>query len=311
MKHSKYLIFGGVMIAVIVVFVFVLLIIKSKSKSKSKSQKDTFLVSKCVKNPMTFPDTNAKQCVVSTTGTGKPSYILFIRHCDRGYPSIPSNKPYLPQPPSPGNEIRKTCSDPTTECEGCLYEDIQYGCSSNLCSPLGIERSWALGKWIDCFAKSKNLHIAAVISQSKTKDSNSRPQTTASIILDSLMNIGRNPCYLFSNRGDFASVKKQVFTPGFKDQVVVVVWDHGQLGSLINAVTGVPISNKNIHWDPCCFDQVVVIDTSVNPTIGATAYNARSLINDGSDKCGTTCVGQTPYPNCSFGNFDTSHPTVC
>ena len=316
MKNYKYLIFGGVIAAVILVFIIVLLIIK---KLKSK-QKDTFLSPKCVKNPMKFTDTNAKSC--NNSGTGTPPYILFIRHCDRGYPTIPSKKPYIPQASlngKPGTKIRTTCATNPNTCEGCQYQESENGCASNLCSQEGIERSWALGKWIDCFAKSKDLHIAAVIGQSfESSKSNARPLTTASIILDSLTNLGRSPCYLMSDRSDFSKVKTQINTSGFSGQIVVVVWDHGELGELITAVTGVSKDNPNIHWTDCCFDQVVVIDTTVVP-IGATAYNAQSL-NDNGDNCGTSCVGKSPYTytlnnekfSCSAGNFSNkSHPTLC
>ena len=302
MKHSNYLIFGGVIFAVIFAVIFIFIIVIKKPKG-------TFLPSKCVKNPMTFTDTNAKQCVVNIE-KGTPSYILFIRHCDRGYPSIPSNQPYSPQPSPPGNKIRTTCNDQTTECQGCLYPDALYGCATNLCSQLGIERSWALGKWIDCFSKSKKLPIACVLGQSVTVNSNARPLTTSSIILQSLMNLGLNPCYLTCDKSDYNNVKKQIYTSGFNGQIVVVVWDHGELGQLISSVTGVPSSNPNIHWDDCCFDQVVVIDTSVVP-IGATAYNARSL--EDNDICGSKCIGKTRiYQSCSYDSFpDKTSPTIC
>jgi hypothetical protein len=326
MENSNYLIFGGVIAAVIVVFIIVLLIVKTpNTKHNTKhnttpktKQKDNFLPSpNCLKNPMTFTDiTNAKKCV-NTGGVGKPPFILFIRHCDRGY----SKTPTKPNPPIGGNPPgvkRTTCDIQKTwqDCPGCEYMESYGGCASNNCSEEGIKRAWALGKWVDCFAKSKNLHIACVLGQTKTDNANARPMTTASIILDSLMKIGRNPCYLTGTKDDsktnYINIKKQLYTSGFNNQIAVVVWDHGQLGSLITAITGVPASNPNIHWDDCCFDQVVVIDTSVAPSnkSGATAYNAKSLTDN--DICGSKCSGKTPYPLCSYDLFANKTPaTIC
>jgi hypothetical protein len=308
MKKYNYLIFGGVIAGVILVFVIVLLIIK---KPKPKKNVPSY---SCLRNIMTFSDVaNSKACSI-TTEVGKPAFILFIRHCDRGYVKSPTQ----PNPPIGGNPqgaLRTSCDHQTTwtECPGCEYLESFGGCASNNCSEEGLNRAWALGKWVDCFAKSKNLNIACVLGQSVTSNANARPLTTASIILDSLMNIGRNPCYLTGTKNDinsnYVNIKKQLYTSGFIGQIAVVVWDHGQLGGLITAITGVPSSNPNIHWDDCCFDQVVVIDTSVNP-IGATAYNAMSIKND--DICGSKCVGKTPYPSCSYDFFtDETPPTIC
>jgi hypothetical protein len=286
---------------------------------------------------MTFTDiTNAKQCV-NTGGVGKPAFILFIRHCDRGYNNTVSIKNRSapcqgwdngqkkmvnvncgPIPEKPNSIYRTTCDIQTTwpDCPGCEYMESMGGCASNNCSEEGLKRAWALGKWVDCFAKSKKLSISCILGQIKTDDANARPMTTASIILDSLMNIGHNPCYLTGTRDDiktnYINIKKQLYTSGFDKQIAVAVWDHGELGSLITAITRVPASNPNIHWDDCCFDQVVVIDTSVAPsnTSGATAYNAKSLTDN--DICGSKCSGKTPYPLCSYDRFvDKTPASIC
>lgn len=366
MKNSNYLIFAGVTIAVIVVFIIVLLIVKNsntkhkhKHKDKHKTthkttpktkQEDTFLPSSnCLKNPMTFEETNAKPCV-NTGGVGKPAFILFIRHCDRGYSKTVSIKNRSapcqawdsvkkqtvnvncgPIPEKPNSIYRTTCEHKTTwsDCLGCEYLEGIGGCASNDCSEEGLNRSWALGKWVDCFSKSKNIPVAAIVGQSFVpQSSNARPMTTASIILDSLINLGHNPCYLEGSKGQTATIGPLVNTSAFDGKIVVIVWDHGELTKLINQVTGV---SKDYHdsgkkdstgkaiyvpnvpaiiWDDCCFDQVTVIDkTSPLPT-SATAYNAMSLKNN--DICGSKCAGKTPYPLCSYDLFvDKTSPTIC
>ena len=330
MKDSNYLIFGGVILAVIVVFIIVLLIIK---KPKPK-QKDTFSQSNCIKNQMSFTDvTNSKPCVNTAGGVGKPAFILFIRHCDRGYVKDPTQ----PNPPVganlPPGVKRTTCDHQTTwtDCLGCEYMDSNGGCASNDCSEEGLNRAWALGKWIDCFSKSKsNIPVAAVVGQVFVGGiSNARPMTTASIILDSLINLGHNPCYLTGNKGGTAKIGPLVNTPAFDGKIVVIVWDHGELTGLINQVTGVsngyhnsgkidskgqPIYVPNVPaiiWDDCCFDQVTVVDKTSPLNTSATAYNAMSLKDN--DLCGSKCIGKTtPYPLCSYDLFaDKTSPTIC
>jgi hypothetical protein len=364
MENSKYLIFGGVIAAVIVVFIIVLLIIKTpntkhKHKTKHKTthkttpktkQEDTFLPSSnCLKNPMTFEETSAKPCV-NTGGVGKPAFILFIRHCDRGYNNTVSIKNRSapcqgwdndqkkmvnvncgPIPEKPNSIYRTTCEHKTTwsDCLGCEYLEGIGGCASNDCSEEGLNRSWALGKWVDCFSKSKNIPVAAIVGQSfASGNSNKRPMTTASIILDSLINLGHNPCYLEGSKGQTATIGPLVNTSAFDDKIVVIVWDHGELTKLINQVTGVSngyhdsgkkdSTGKAIYvpnvpaiiWDDCCFDQVTVIDKTSPSNASATAYNAMSLKNN--DICGSKCAGKTPYPLCSYDLFaDKTSPTIC
>lgn len=368
MENSNYLIFGGVIAAVIVVFIIVLLIIKTpkpkpnpKTKTKHNTthkttpktkQEDNFLPSSnCLKNPMTFTDiTNSKPCVNTPGGVGKPAFILFIRHCDRGYSKTVSiknrsapcqgwddlkkqtvNVNCNPIPEKPNSIYRTTCEHKTTwtDCLGCEYLEGIGGCASNDCSEEGLNRAWALGKWVDCFSKSKNIPVAAIVGQSfASGNSNKRPMTTASIILDSLINLGNNPCYLEGNKNQTEKIGPLVNIPAFDGKIVVIVWDHGELTKLINQVTGVSNgyhdSGKKdstgkaifvpnvpaIIWDDCCFDQVTVIDkTSPLPT-SATAYNAMSLKNN--DICGSKCTGKTPYPSCSYDFFANKTPaTVC
>jgi hypothetical protein len=365
MENSNYLIFGGVIAAVIVVFIIVLLIIKTpKPKPKptpthntthnttpKTKQEDNFLPSSnCLKNHMTFTDiTNAKPCV-NTSGVGKPAFVLFIRHCDRAYNNTISIKNHSapcqgwdtnlkkmvnvncgPIPENPNSIYRTTCEHKTTwsDCLGCEYLEGIGGCASNDCSEEGLNRAWALGKWVDCFAKRKNISVAAIVGQSFVpQSSNARPMTTASIILDSLMNLGHNPCYLEGNKGQTEKIGPLVNTSAFDGKIVVIVWDHGELTKLINQVTGV---SKDYHdsgkkdstgnaiyvpnvpaiiWDDCCFDQVTVIDKTSPLRTSATAYNAMSLKNN--DICGSKCAGKSPYPLCSYDNFaDKTPKTIC
>ena len=226
---------------------------------------------------MTFSDIPGnKQCNISGTNS-IPAYTLFIRHCDRGYPDISS------------------CQDKNNgTCYGCQYLESQGGCSTNDCSDEGIKRSWNIGKWVNCFANDKGLKVTGVISQSFVPNqTNKRPTTTAAIIYESLINLGHSPCYISTTDNNI--VKNYVKSDNFTGQILVVVWDHGQLPDLIKTVTG----HTATSWDNCCFDKVAVVD-NINNNIAV--YDTKSLTQN--DPCGSACDSRNKmYKECSFTNF--------
>jgi hypothetical protein len=227
---------------------------------------------------MNFSDIpGSKQCNISGTNS-KPAYIIFIRHCDRGY--IDSS----------------SCQDKNDgTCYGCQYLEAIGGCATNDCSDEGIKRSWNIGKWVNCFANDKGLKVTGVISQSFIPGkTNQRPTTTASIIYESLMNLGHSPCYI-SSPDDNDIVKNYVTSDNFNNQILVIVWDHGKLPGLIQTVT----TKYTTSWDQCCFDKVAVVD---NIEHNITNYDTKSLSQN--DPCGSTCDSKNNiYKNCYFSNF--------
>jgi hypothetical protein len=224
---------------------------------------------------MNFSDiTGSKQCNIFGTNS-KPAYIIFIRHCDRGYKDSSS------------------CQDKNDgTCYGCQYPEAEGGCATNDCSDEGIKRSWNIGKWVNCFANDKGLKVTGVISQIFIRGkTNQRPTTTASIIYESLMNLGHSPCYI-SSPDDNNIVKNYATSDNFNGQILVIVWDHSKLPVLINTITG-----HTSYWDPCCFDKVAVVDK-----INIEVYDTKSLSQN--DQCGTSCDSKNKiYKNCYFSNF--------
>ena len=254
-----------------------------------------------VEKIMDFPDIPSKACVFSSknnTTAYKPAYTIFIRHCDRGY----SDEPHSPNPP-PGYPLRTTCKTYDSNiCEGCVYLEAEGGCASNDCSTKGIYRSWALGKWINCFANDKEKEIAGIIAQKFIPSkSNQRPTTTATIIYESLnVNFLKLPCYMYAEKGDYKTVKSYLEQEIFNNKIVVIVWSHGELGDLIKNVTGKP----GINWEACCFDKVAVMDYNANKI---EVYNTKSL--EENDLCGgNTCNATRTYETCSFSNFGNQTP---
>jgi len=257
-----------------------------------------------VSKNMDFTDIpSSKPCILSGKNN-KPAYTIFIRHCDRGY----SDKPHDPNPPpteDPKHPYpkRTTCTTKPNTCEGCQYQEAEGGCASNDCSIKGINRSWALGKWINCFANDKGLEVTGILGQTFISgSSNQRPTTTATIIYESLVvNFGKSPCYMYAKKGDYTTVKSYLQADNFKDKIVVIVWDHGQLQDLIKNVTGI----SGINWEDCCFDKVAVMNYNTNKI---EVYNTKSL--EENDLCGTVACN-TPngtYKTCSFSNFGNQTP---
>jgi hypothetical protein len=246
------------------------------------------------------------------------SYILFIRHCDRGYNTDPKAKGFDP--------ISNNCGQMNnTSCLGCQHMDSESvkcvgkictpTCASNDCSDTGVKRSWALGKWIDCFAKDNNVEIGAVVGQNFVPgSSNRRPQTTASIIYESLTNLGHKPCWILADKNTFKlhidsktkQIKDFVHSNVTNKKLVVVVWDHGDLTNVIQNVTTKKLSGG---WSECCFDQVVVMD-HIKSTL--TPYNAKSLQEN--DLCGNKCNNPNNVykkkdgTTCSYINFGDQTP---
>ena len=225
---------------------------------------------------MNFSDIpGSKQCNISGTNS-KPAYIVFIRHCDRGYPNSSS------------------CQDKNNgTCYGCQYQEVEGGCATNDCSDEGIKRSWNIGKWVNCFANDKGLKVTGVISQSFVPDTtNQRPTTTAAIIYESLMNLGHSPCYI--STVDNNIVKQYSISDNFNGQILVIVWDHSKLPGLISTVT-----KYTSYWDQCCFDKVAVVDNIEN---NIKNYDTKSLSEN--DICGSTCDSKNnTYKTCYFSNF--------
>jgi hypothetical protein len=319
-----YILLGSVILIAIALLIIFCVIRKSKEKRESYTSSG-FIPGCKVAPAMQFPEIpNNKECPSSVIDTGniKAAYILFIRHCDRGYPTIPSKKPYIPQPlgkdGKPGTKIRTTCSEPTKGCLGCEYMDTLEGCATNNCSEKGVKRSWALGKWINCFAKDKGLPISTVVGEKFVGNvSNQRPHTTAAIIYESLMNLNHSPCWFTAEKDNSDhAIKKYVQSDNVKDKIVVVVWNHGGLPGLIKDVT-----SFYTPWDDCCFDKVFVMD-NINKKF--TSYDAKSL--EESDLCGSPCKNDdksiSPYvtsqgQTCSYAIFGDSTPctvpdsTIC
>lgn len=246
---------------------------------------------------------SSKPCILSGNNN-KPAYTIFIRHCDRGYSDKP-NRPNPPPPLDPNHKFphRWTCTTNPNSCEGCQYPEAIGGCASNDCSIKGINRSWALGKWINCFANDKGLEVTGVLAQTFIANiSNQRPTTTATIIYESLVvNFGKTPCYMYAGKSQYKIVKSYLGADNFKDKIVVVVWDHGQLHDLIENVTGI----SGINWEDCCFDKVAVMNYKTNKI---EVYNAKSL--EENDFCGTRACN-TPngtYKTCFFSNFGNQTP---
>ena len=310
-----YILLGSVILITLAIFVIFCVI--RKSKEKSESYTSSGVISGCKVAPaMQFLDVPYhKECPSSVIDTGniKAAYILFIRHCDRGYRSVPSNKPYIPQPlgkdGKPGTKIRTTCSNQTSGCLGCEYMDTLEGCATNNCSEKGVKRSWALGKWIDCFAKDKVLPISTVVGEIFEPGlSNQRPHTTAAIIYESLMNLNHSPCWFTAKKDNSDhAIKKYVQSDNVENKIVVVVWNHGGLPGLITDVTSFAA-----NWNQCCFDKVVVMDSKANKL---TSYDAKSL--EAEDLCGSPCKIDdstiSPYvtsegQTCSYAIFGDSTP---
>ncbi len=288
--------------------VVLVLVLKSKNKKELYSSDINLNTTDCkVAKSMDFPDIHAQPCAFSAknnTTAYKPAYIIFLRHCDRGY----SDEPHEPNPP-PGYPKRTTCkTDDSNICEGCMYLESEGGCASNDCSTKGIYRSWALGKWINCFANDKQKEVAGIIAQEFVGgESNKRPTTTATIIYESLtVNFSKSPCYMYARKSKYEIVKSYLQKEIFNNQIVVIVWSHGQLGDLINHVTGI---SSGIYWDNCCFDKVAVMDYNNNEI---KVYNTKSL--EDNDLCGVnTCNAKDTYKTtngleCSFSNFGNQTP---
>ena len=257
-----------------------------------------------VAKKMDFPDIPSKACVFpnkNNTTAYKPAYTIFLRHCDRGY----SDEPHYPNPPT-GYPERTTCkTDDSNICEGCVYLEAEGGCASNDCSTKGINRSWALGKWINCFANDKEKEIAGIIAQKFIPSkSNQRPTTTATIIYESLnVNFLKLPCYMYAEKGDYKTVKSYLEQEIFNNKIVVIVWSHGQLKELIKSVTNL----TGTEWESCCFDKVAVMDYNANKI---KVYNTKSL--EENDLCGgkVGCNVTDTYETCSFSNFGNQTPCL-
>lgn len=304
----SYILLGSVILIAIALLIIFCVI--RKSKEKRESYTSSLLIPGCkVATAITFPDIpNNKECPSSVIDTGniKAAYILFIRHCDRGY-----NPKGIPEDPK-----YKDCVQlDNDKCFGCqrmdtlAFKDGKPTCATNNCSEKGVKRSWALGKWINCFAKDKGLPISTVVGEIFVKgESNQRPHTTAAIIYESLMNLDHSPCWFIANKDNSDhAIRKYVQSDNVENKIVVVVWNHGGLPGLIKDVTMI-----GANWNECCFDKVIVMDSKAKKL---TSYDAKSL--EAADLCGSPCKIDdstiSPYvtskgQTCSYAIFGDSTP---
>ena len=305
--NISYILLGSV---ILIAFALLIIFCVIKSKEKRESYTSSRVIPGCKVAPIiTLPEIpNNKECPSSVIDTGniKAAYILFIRHCDRGY-----NPKGIPEDPK-----YKDCVQlDNDKCFGCqrmdtlAFKDGKPTCATNNCSEEGVKRSWALGKWINCFAKDKGLPISSVVGEKFVKgESNQRPHTTAAIIYESLMNLDHSPCWFIAKRDNSDhAIRKYVQSDNVENKIVVVVWNHGGLPGLIKDVT-----TFDATWNECCFDKVVVMDTKAKKL---TSYDAKSL--EVTDLCGSPCKNDdksiSPYVTsqgqiCSYAIFGDSTP---
>jgi hypothetical protein len=240
------------------------------------------------KNPSVFTDVPGnKECVITNTNikSGLPKRVIILRHCDQGYK------------PSCVHDPKKTT------CPGCEFGASE--CQTNLCNETGVKRSWQYGNWLACYAKTNQIQIVSIFSQIfKGGLSNQRPQTTASIAYANLLQqkntnewISKNLCYNTFNKGDYHNIKLAVGDNAFKNGIVVIIWDHGEISPMTVNLGG---KTKGINWDNCCFDQAIVIEGDNKNKVNL--YNMNSFPND---PCSSICKTSTQYSQCAgaiYGN---------
>jgi hypothetical protein len=249
-----------------------------------------------VKSAMVFSDVKqGKKCNLKK-GSSFPAYVIILRHCDRGYPD--KNK-----------DNGSSCNDiDVNKCAGCAHLEPEGGCSSNICSNVGIKRSWNLGKWVNCFATTNNKSVSAVFGQVfEPGKSNQRPTTTGSIVYQSLLlnkNLKTDICYSQFYKGKYDDIADALSDDSLKDSIVVIAWDHGDIPGLTRFITGKTKGTNVPYFSDCCFDQAIVISNDKN----IVGYDTQTLSEN--DVCGTPCQSSKKiFGNCTFNTF--GNPDVC
>lgn len=232
-----------------------------------------------------------KRCEMD--GSENPAYIIVFRHCDRRFHH------------HNGCENKGPCFGGAS-----LPDD----CQTNDCSTTGIKRSWALAKWLNCFAEQKNQSIAGIVGQVfESGFSNRRPTTAASIMYQSLQFAKTPiiPCYDYVHKVPklgqsyhgrkatqqdidkaLAETSKVLHNPAFENKIVAIVTNHGGIPTIVKHLTGVQID----HWAGDCFDAAIVIGKDNKPV----KYALETLSTD--DPCTKDCNGVV-FKNCTLKKF--------
>ena len=284
-----HILIAVVVLAVVCILVFFFVKMHKKQNLLHDSYNNTPNVLRGLKNPkdfyLQFTDIEgSKKCDLQGQGYGAPAYVVILRHCDRRF------------------KVENGCKIPSG-CAGSGAEGTGAGsCETNDCNTTGIMRAWSVAKWLNCFAKSKSLPIAAIVGQNFVSgQSNRRPTTTASLILESMHYHGLNPCYVMIGKYDAPKIKDILFKSEFAGKIVVIVTDHGMINELHRGL----VNKTSIGWPDNCFDAASVVDIK-DSTI--TRYKMHTLSDN--DPCANCGPNVDHYPDCTHNEYGNTNPGV-
>lgn len=282
--HHMLILLAVVVVVAVVVTVFFLVKHRQNNKLSDLTGGEPAII-RGLKNPrnfsLLFSDIGGSTKCNQNIGHGTPAYVIILRHCDRRF------------------KTENGCKMPGA-CQGSGAEGATGSCETNDCSATGLMRAWSVGKWVNCFSKSKSLPISGIVGQVfESGVTNMRPTTTASIILESLHYHGLNPCYVMVKKEDTRRIRDFIFKSDFEGKIVVVVTDHGEINNMENAIIG-----KNTgHWPDDCFDAASVINVR-NGTINR--YKMHTISDN--DPCADCGNAYHHYPDCTYHEYGTTNP---
>tara|TARA_Y100000389_G_scaffold74611_1_gene71196 strand:+ start:1645 stop:2652 length:1008 start_codon:yes stop_codon:yes gene_type:complete len=203
----------------------------------------------------------------------QPAHIIVVRHADRYYCDLePKDKTIC------AAEVKPT--DPDKQNTNCL-------------SNKGIRRAWMIGQWINCYAKQNNLKVSVVATQCGDDMTNARPNSTATIIAQSLK-AQKNPdnfCSMTFNKRNKNSLSFALSDARFKGTLAVITWDHGAIPHLLSVLG----SKNNVKKsEGGCYDLAYDLDTSTGQT-----YIHKMGTVDENDPCSTECSDGKHLDGCN------------
>jgi len=208
----------------------------------------------------------------------QPAKVLVLRHGDRYYCDVP-----------PGD---------APPCAA-AYEVKDDNQNTNCVSDVGIKRAWRTGQWIDCYAKKNNLKISVIASQCGDQNTNARPNSTASVIAESLkkQSTSHDFCVMTFNKQYKNSVLLALSDPRFAGTLAVIVWDHGAIPHILSVLAGK--DTKMRKQEEGCYDTVFELDTLSKEVF---VYKMATLGLD--EACSTACSDGKHLVECNAYNLE-------
>lgn len=206
-----------------------------------------------------------------------PAHIIILRHADRYY----------------CDAVEK--DEPSCKAD---YQPIRDNQNTNCLSNIGVKRSWRIGQWLNCYAKTNNIKISVLGTQCGNKNTNARPNTTATIIAQSLK-AQKNPetfCSMTFNKQNKNSLSYALSDPIYTNTLAVITWDHGAIPHLLS-VLGAKTNVKKSEGG--CYDLAYDLNTSTGEVF---IYKMGTL--EPPDACSINCSDGKHIELCNAYNLE-------